>query len=188
MTQNASILIISGTRASGKTTFCTSIAQILRSNGWDVAGLLSLPVIKQGEEIAKDAFDIRSGVRRYLGSVKLHGQATAEVQTGRWTFDTKTIEWCNTIFQSSIPCDFLVIDEIGPLEFDQRLGFLEALPALDSGEFIHGIVVIRPHLLAAALQRWPDAEVFKITDTDHARKQAVLWAAELTKDIHPPGQ
>jgi nucleoside-triphosphatase THEP1 len=186
MTQNGSILIISGTRASGKTTFCTLIAKILRSDGLDVAGLLSLPVIKRGEEIAKDAFDIRSGVRRTLGSVKLHGTATTEVQTGRWAFDTKTIDWCNTIFQSSIPCDFLIIDEIGPLEFDQGQGFLEALNALNSGEFIHGVVVIRPHLLEAALQRWPDSEVIKITDTNHAEQQAVLWAAEITKDIHPP--
>ncbi len=186
MTQNASILIISGTRASGKTTFCTLIAKILRSDGWDVAGLISLPVIKQCEEIAKDAFDIRSGVRRSLGSVKLHGRPTTEVQTGRWTFDTNTIDWCNKIFQSSIPCDFLIIDEIGPLEFDQGQGFLEALPALDSGEFIHGVAVIRPHLLAAALQRWPDAEVIEISDTKHAEQQAVQWAAEMTKDIHPP--
>lgn len=186
MTQNASILIVSGTRASGKTTFCTILARIFRSDGWDVAGLLSLPIIKQGEEIAKDAFDIRSEVRRNLGSVKLHGRATTEVQTGRWTFDTKTIDWCNSIFQSSIPCDFLIIDEIGPLEFSQGQGFLEALPALDSGEFIHGVVVIRPHLLAAALQRWPDSEVIQITDTLHAEQQAVQWAAEITKDIHPP--
>jgi len=113
MNQKPSILIISGTRASGKTTFCTSLSKILRSGGWDVAGLLSLPVIKKGEEIAKDAFDVRSGVRRSLGSVKLHRRATTEVQTGRWTFDAKTIDWCNTIFQSSIPCDFLIIDGPG---------------------------------------------------------------------------
>ncbi len=186
MIQKPSIWIISGTRASGKTTFCTLLAKILRSNGWDVAGLLSLPVMKQGEEIAKDAFAIRSGVRRYLGSVKLHGRATTEIQTGRWTFDTKTLDWCNKIFQSSIPCDFLVIDEIGPLEFNQGQGFLEALSALDSGEFIHGVAVIRPHLLAAALQRWPAAEIIEIMDPHHAEKQAVQWAAELTKDIHPP--
>jgi len=188
MTQKPSILIISGVRASGKTTFCTLIANILKSNGWDVAGLLSLPVIKEGEEVAKDAFDIRSGVRRSLGSVKIDGTKTAEVQIGRWTFNAKTIDWCNTRFQSSIPCDFLIIDEIGPLEFDQGQGFLEALSALDSGEFNHGVVVIRPHLLAAALQRWPAAEVLEITDTHQAEQQAVLWAAQIVKDIHPPGQ
>ncbi len=186
MTQKPSILIVSGPRASGKTTFCTQIAKILRANGWDVAGLLSLPIIKQGEEIAKDAFDIRSGVRRNLGSVRLHGSATTEVQTGRWTFDTKTLDWCNTIFQSSIPCDFLVIDEIGPLEFNQGQGFLEALTALDSGEFMRGAVVIRPHLLAAALQRWPAAEIIEITDTNHAEQQAAHWAAEMTKEFHSP--
>ena len=186
MTQKPSIQIISGMLASGKTTFCSSIAKTLISNGWDVAGLLSLPVIKQGEEIAKDAFDIRSGVCRPLGSVKLHGTAMTEVQIGRWTFNTKTIDWCNTLLKSSIPCDFLIIDEIGPLEFDLGQGFLEALPALDSGEFIHGVVVIRPHLLTAALQRWPAAEIIEITDTHHAEQQAVQWAAEMSKDIHPP--
>jgi nucleoside-triphosphatase THEP1 len=186
MTQKPSILIISGHRASGKTTFCKQIVKILRSNGLDIAGLLSLPVIKQGEEIAKDAFDIRSGVRRNLGSVRLHCRATTEVQTGRWTFDTKTLDWCNTIFQSSIPCDFLVIDEIGPLEFNQGQGFIEALTALDSGEFIYGVVVIRSHLLAAALQRWPTAEIIEITDAIHAEQQAAMWAEEMIKAFHPP--
>lgn len=186
MTQKSSILIISGTRASGKTTFCTLIAKILESDGWDVAGLLSLPVIQKGEQIAKDALDIRSGVRRSLARIDFQCTATTEVQIGRWVFDTKILAWCNNVFQSSVPCDFLVIDEIGPLEFNQGQGFLDALTALDSGDFIFAMVVIRPHLLATALNRWPDAEVVKITNTKHAEQQAVQWAVEMTKDIHPP--
>jgi len=186
MKKRPSILIISGNRASGKTTFCTSIAKILRSNGWDVAGLLSLPVIWQSEQIAKDAFDIRSEVRRNLASINFQDIATTEVQTGRWIFDSKTLAWCNAVFQSSVPCDFLVVDEIGPLEFNQGQGFLEALPALDSGEFIFAMAVIRPRLLAAALQRWPTALTIELTDPNHAEQQAVQWAAEITSGIHPP--
>ena len=185
MTQKPSILIISGSRASGKTTFCTLIVKILRSSDWDVAGLLSLPVIKLGEQIAKDAFDIRSGIRRNLANINFQGRATTEVQTGRWIFDTKALAWCNAVFQSSVPCDFLVIDEIGPLEFNQGQGFLEALTALDSGEFIFAIAVIRPELLAAALQRWPTAKIIDITDPNHAKHQAVQLAAEITSGIHP---
>ena len=186
MTQKPSILIISGARASGKTTFCTLIAKILRSNGWDVAGLLSLPVIKQGEQIAKDAFDIRSGIRRSLANINFQGRATTKVQTGRWIFDSKTLAWCNAVFQSSVPCDFLVIDEIGPLEFNQGHGFLEALTALDSGEFIFAIAIIRPGLLTAALQRWPTAKIIEIIDPNHAEQQAIQLAAEMTSGIHPP--
>ena len=188
MTPKPSILIISGTRASGKTTFCTRIAKILKSNGWDVAGLLSLPVIKQGEQIAKDAFDIRSGVRRSLARINFQDIDTTEVQTGRWIFDTKSLAWCNAVFHSSVPCDFLVIDEIGPLEFNQGQGFLEALTALDSGEYMFGIAVIRPGLLETAVGRWPTSKVIELTDPNHAEQQALQWAEELTSGIHPPQQ
>ena len=186
MTQKPSILIISGARASGKTTFCTLIAKIIRSNGWDVAGLLSLPVIKQNEQIAKDAFDIRSEVRLRLASINFQDEATTEIQIGRWIFDSKTLAWCNRVFRSSVPCDFLVVDEIGPLEFNQGQGFLEALTALDSMEFTFAIAVVRPELLAVALQRWPAAKVIELTDPPHAEQQAVRLAAEMTSGSHRP--
>ncbi len=186
MTQKPSILIISGTRASGKTTFCTLVAKILRSNGWDVAGLLSLPVIKHGEQIAKDAFDIRSKVCRRLASINFQDEATTEVQIGRWIFDTKTLAWCNIVFQSSVPCDFLVIDEIGPLEFNQRQGFVEALTALDSGEFKFAMAVVRPELTSVALERWPTAKILELTDPEYGEQQAIQLAAEMTNGIHPP--
>ncbi|MGB2897224.1 MAG: nucleoside-triphosphatase [Anaerolineales bacterium] len=186
MTQKPSILIISGTRASGKTTFCARMTKILKSNGWDVAGLLSFPIIKQGEQIAKDAFDIRSGARRSLARINFQDIATTEVQTGRWIFDTKSLAWCNAVFHSSVPCDFLVIDEIGPLEFNQGQGFLEALTALDSGEYMFGIAVIRPGLLETAMQRWPTSKIIELTDINHAEQQALQLAAEITSGIHPP--
>jgi len=186
MTHKPSILIISGTRAAGKTTFCTRIAKILKSNGWDVAGLLSLPVIKQGEQTAKVARNIRSGDRRNLASINFHGKSINEVQTGRWIFDTKTLAWCNAILQSSVPCDFLVIDEIGPLEFNEGEGFIEALTALDSGEYFFAMVVVRPEFLTTALQRWPTAKVIKITSLNHATQQATHFSAEMTRGIQLP--
>ncbi|HUS84657.1 MAG TPA: nucleoside-triphosphatase [Anaerolineales bacterium] len=185
MTQKPSILIISGARASGKTTFCTLIAEILSSNGWDVAGIFSLPVIKQDVQIAKETVDLRSGARRSLARINFQNIAATEVQTGRWIFDTKTLTWCNAVFRASVPCDFLVIDEIGPLEFNRGQGFLEALTALDSGEFICAMAVVRPELLSLALERWPTAIIIELTDPNHAKQQAHQLAAELTKGIHP---
>lgn len=186
MTQKSSIRIISGERTSGKTTFCTRIAEILRPNGWDVAGLLSLPVIKQDIQIAKEAYDIRSGGRRILARINFEDIATTEVQTGRWIFDPETLAWSNAVFHASVPCDFLVIDEIGPLEFNQGEGFLEALTALDSGEYIFAMVVVRPEFLTTALQRWPTAKVIKITNLNHAEQQATHFSAEMTRGIQPP--
>ena len=185
MTQKPLIRIISGARTSGKTTFCSHIAKALNSHGWDVAGLLSLPVIERGEQIAKDAYEIRSGDRRTLARINFDERETTEVQIGRWVFETEVLAWCNAVFHASIPCDFLIVDELGPLEFNQGQGFLEALTAIDSGQFIACMVVIRPELLPAALERWPTAAIIELTDPSQAERQAHDLAQEVSAGFHP---
>lgn len=179
MTKKPSIFFISGARSSGKTTFCTQIASLLPSAGWDVAGILSVPIFERSEQIAKEAVDIRSGTRRNLANINLEPTSTSAIQTGRWIFDRSTIDWCNELFRASIPCDCLVIDEIGPLEFNQSQGFLEALAALDSGEFSVAFAVIRPALLATAQQRWPKSAIIEFTDQDNPEQQAFQMARKM---------
>jgi hypothetical protein len=59
----------------------------------------------------------------------------------------------------AVPCGLLVVDELGPLEFERAQGWLSGLTALDSGEYELGLVVIRPELMGAALARWPEAGI-----------------------------
>jgi len=53
----------------------------------------------------------------------------------------------------------LIVDELGPLEFEAEVGWSAGMKALDSRAFQVALVTIRPELLKVARQRWPFAGV-----------------------------
>ena len=60
------------------------------------------------------------------------------------------------------PCDIVVIDELGPLEFIRGEGFEEGMRIVDDKRFHEMYVVVRPELVSQALKRWPWAEVLDV--------------------------
>jgi hypothetical protein len=54
----------------------------------------------------------------------------------------------------------LVIDELGPVEFDQGRGLTKAFDILDSQTYRLAVAVVRPDLLERACKRWPSARVY----------------------------
>jgi hypothetical protein len=58
----------------------------------------------------------------------------------------------------------LVIDELGPLEFNQGKGLVSALTLIDAQRYNLSFVVIRPSLLQLAKTRWPWAMTFNVPD------------------------
>lgn len=181
MNANPSRLIITGGRGSGKTSFCIYLTYLLNTAGWDVAGILSQPVFQQSLQIAIDAINLQTGIRRCLATLNLD-KSTSEVQTERWVFDTSTVAWCNEVFRSAIPCDLLVVDELGPLEFERDQGWTDALTALDSGKFKYALAVVRTELLTLAQERWPTARLIKVTNPENIVSQASKVVAEIIRD------
>ncbi len=55
------------------------------------------------------------------------------------------------MLESATPCDLLIVDELGPLEFERNEGWPAGLAAIDSAAYKVGVVVIRPELLAPGL-------------------------------------
>ena len=145
---DVNIWIVTGQRGSGKTTFCHEMLKTARLSGWDAAGLLSLAVFKDGMKDTIWAEDIRSGEKRLLAAT--HQQKETDLVFGDWYFNQKTLEWGNQVLQFSIPCDLLVIDELGPLEFNSSLGWVSAMGVIKTAQFCLALVVIRPELLEPA--------------------------------------
>jgi hypothetical protein len=81
----------------------------------------------------------------------------------------------------STPCDVLIVDELGVLEFERHQGWLAGLSAIDSGDYQLGLVVIRPELLQQAQQRWSSARVIEISGVD----QAARTAERVLRDAFP---
>ena len=59
-------------------------------------------------------------------------------------------------------CDLLIVDELGPIELERGEGWQNGIAALNSGEYQAAVVVIRPELLDAASQLWPNASLITI--------------------------
>ena len=145
---DVNLWIVTGWRGSGKTTFCRALLQRARLSGWDAAGLLS-PAVFQGRiKYSILAEDIRSGERRLLATA--HPQTETDLAFGQWFFHRNTLDWGNRMLQSSVPCDLLVIDELGPLEFNLSSGWVSALEVIRTAQFRLALVVIRTELLEQA--------------------------------------
>lgn len=153
------IWIITGDREAGKTRFCQAVLQEARQRHLRVAGILSPAIFSQGKKTAIEAEDPASGEKRLLATLR---EEVPDAITKRWKFDDNAMKWGSTVINRSIPCDLLIIDELGPLELEHQQGWVEGIRALDSRKYHAGLVVIRPELLALGVEHWPDAGVITI--------------------------
>jgi nucleoside-triphosphatase THEP1 len=157
------IHILSGEIQSGKTSLCLELVDQARNEGVVIGGLLSPAVFKEGKKVAVDVLDLKSTQRRRLAVSNV--DQSSQLTTKRWAFDPTAMEWGNRQLLQAVPCDLLLIDELGPLEFYQDKGWLNGFKVLQEGKFGSALVVIRPSLLAVALRRWKDPRVIDLTES-----------------------
>lgn len=175
MKDQGKLTLISGESESGKTRFCRQAAGELKELGWDVAGIVSPGIFNEGGKFAIDGLDLRSGERRRLADLTAAGDPLQGPKTKRWHFSMQALDWCNEVLQNATPCDLLIIDELGPLEFDRGEGLLASFEANDSRQFKASLTVVRTSLLEKARDRWPDAEVLIISDDDNISTLVKEW-------------
>jgi nucleoside-triphosphatase THEP1 len=166
---SGNLLILSGPRGAGKTKLIQEALECINQGSVDIAGILSLPVEEGGVKIAIDGKNLRSGETRRL-AVRNPG-LSGDLATRQWLFDPQAMQWADSILENSTPCDLLVVDELGVLEFERGQGWLSGLKALDDGRYTAAIAVIRPELLAQARARWPNSEILEVTE--ESRGQAL---------------
>lgn len=167
---DTTLLIVTGDRDAGKTTFCTRLIELTQSDGRSIAGVLSPAVFEQGEKIGIDAIDLRTNERRRLAD--RYNPANCGPNTQRWSFHAEAMAWANDVLRAATPCEVLIVDELGTLEFDRGEGWQAGLAAIDARDYRLGVAVIRPELLAIARQRWPQAQVIEISETERAAREA----------------
>jgi nucleoside-triphosphatase THEP1 len=166
------LIILSGPRAAGKTTFIQKTLDHLHNKSVDIAGILSLPVEEDGVKIAIDGLDLRSGQTRRL-AIRNPG-LSGDLATRQWLFEPRAMQWANGVLEISTPCDLLVVDELGVLEFERGQGWMAGLKALDGKQYTAAVVVIRPELLEEALKRWPNSLVMSVSRKKQPDLLAIL--------------
>ena len=95
----------------------------------------------------------------------IRGKEQTDLKTRRWSFYPEIVDWGNQVLKNAVPCELLIVDELGPLEFERGEGWIAGLSAVDSGEYQIALVVIRPSLLKKAKKRWKISRVLDLSDS-----------------------
>lgn len=157
-------LLLTGEIGVGKTRLCRRIADLGDHDGLAVHGLISPAVFEGREKVGIRAVSLRDKSIRPLAH--LRGGDHEGISTGKWSFMSDTIRWGNRVLEKAVPCDLLIIDELGVLELERGEGWTQALSILDEGNFKAAVVTIRPSLLESAYQRWPSAVGVKVSSDE----------------------
>jgi nucleoside-triphosphatase len=156
----SSRVILTGGRGSGKTRACLHWVEQARQANWTVAGMVCPAVFERGEKAGFDAVNLATSERRRLANQV--NRDTGDIVTDHWDFFADVLAWGNDVLRSIEQCDLLIIDELGPLEFNRRQGWVNGFNALDHCRCRLSVVVIRPELLADARGLWPHAEIIDL--------------------------
>ena len=178
------LILLSGPIQAGKTTACRKVLHALQANGLTVAGLLTPPLVDDsGAKIGISALDVRSDRQQALARLVRPGEAPT---VGVYRMDNGVLAWAQDVLASSLGAgaDWIVVDEIGPLELRKDAGFASILePLADPVQTPNAIVIVRESLvdeLAGRLGR-SDTLVFCVTLADRDTAPARLLGLMRTK-------
>ena len=110
--------------------------------GLRVRGVLSPARFVNGKKTGIYALDLGSDERRLMAS--LFAAEVGGVQTGCWSFDADVLAWQNDCLSTAAPADLIIIDELGPMEFEGQKGLQSAFDVLKGGRYHMALVIIRP--------------------------------------------
>lgn len=166
------LLLIIGSSGAGKTTLCRSLVEEAHRLDRPVSGVLSHAQFDGERRVAILAEDLRSGRRELLTT---RDDENPTPGSRHWRFDPQVMAWADQVFAESTPTEFLVVDELGPLELNLEQGWQFALEAVDSKQYEVALVVVRSEILGEALLRWPDCHIMEVdTPADSIRKAEYL--------------
>lgn len=138
------VYIISGHSNDGKTNWIKKAVEFLKEQNQSVTGVVA-PGVWKGDE--KKGIDSVLLPDEELVHLAVRKPDFSEGYSRKWKFDDDVMEKINNHLGNLGDCDYVVIDEIGPLEVIKKQGFTNALNILEEGKFKNVIVALRPSLV-----------------------------------------
>jgi len=150
------VVLLTGQKGEGKTTLCAELAELVRSRGGRVAGILSPGFWDDGVRSGYQIEDLLTGRRLWLAR---RAQTPGHLAQGPYWFDPVALQFGRQALADGAAArpDLMVVDEVGPLELRGE-GWAPALDLLQARQPCPMLWVIRPALLNVARKRWPMLE------------------------------
>ncbi len=163
-------ILLTGAARSGKTTACWKALPGLRAAGVKIGGFVS-PVLLDaaGVKTGIEMWDLSTGEHRTLARVARPGEPST---MGIYRFVEGATAWARDVLAAALlaDIDWLVIDEIGPLELHQGGGFAFALePLADAVRAPNAIVMVRESLADELAERLGRFDMVRVHVTPETR-------------------
>ncbi|MEA3407083.1 MAG: nucleoside-triphosphatase [Chloroflexota bacterium] len=142
------IILLTGPKRSGKTTACRRFVENGRRANMAIGGIVSpARYDHRGQKRGIDIIDLTTGQRRALATTASSPQ---EATVGKYRFYPGAIRWARRRALSALaaPLDVVIVDEIGPLELEQKQGFATALDRLSTSRAKIAILIVRDSLVS----------------------------------------
>jgi nucleoside-triphosphatase THEP1 len=177
-------ILLTGPSHVGKTTACWKALPGLRASGVRVAGFISPPLLDEhGVKTGIEMVDLTTGKRQTFARVVRGGEPTT---IGVYRVLDDAVEWARNVMAAALiaNADWVVVDEIGPLELHEGKGFAFALePLADPHRVPNAIVLVREHLANELVERLGRTDIVRVRVTAENRSAVpaqlvkLIWAA-----------
>ena len=146
------IYILTGERGIGKTTFLSRLIDELRKKNILAGGILSPVVYRDSVRLGYDVLNIRTGERTILCR---NEPGADDIKIGDWVFRNDGIQFGNSALDqlSLIGCILVIVDEVGPLELENKV-WCQSLDLLIGSSPNPLILVVRENLIESVKDRW----------------------------------
>lgn len=138
-----SLTVITGESGAGKSQWLSQLVNEIKNTNKNVDGVISEKIIDQDDQWHHSLIRIVTKESRQLNTMN---DLETPIQVGKFFFYPEVIEWgCDQITES-VNAEYLIVDEIGLLEYDGA-GFLPALKKIESEFQGHLIFTLRNRLI-----------------------------------------
>ena len=113
----SALIIITGERGAGKTSLVKALVDRFRQAEWQIRGVLSPAIFEEGQKTGISIFNLETDEEKTLAVYhRKPAPVDAAFRPLHWDFLDSAITWGNSILAESVPCDFPILYEKGPLE------------------------------------------------------------------------
>lgn len=156
------VLLITGNPGVGKTTVLLKTADMLRTRGFTVGGMLSREVRSSGTRVGFEVLDLYTGKTGWLAHTKQkHGP-----QVGKYHVNFPDLDGVGTeaIEKANKECDIVAVDEVGPMELFSEKFKLAVKDAVDGRKPVIATIHWRTEdQVLKEIRTRQDAEIFVVT-------------------------
>lgn len=169
---NKRIALVSGEPQTGKTRLCLQGLAWCRDNNLACSGIVCPGIYTANVRVGISCLNVADGTSKLLATSRQVPDTNQEavhaasrlrenllpphLETPAYLFSAAAFASCEPWLISSEEA-ILWLDELGPLEFNRRAGFVKAFDLLRAGKFRAAVVVVRPSLVEQFIKEFAPA-------------------------------